>query len=279
MRSRPRKPACPSLVWNTSGAGWPVSRQYVRTARTPPMPEQHLLEQPVLAAAAVEPVGDLAFAEVVLLDVRVEHQQRYPADLGQPDPCACSDRPPGRARETWAGVPSASRSRLTGSSLGSRTRIVLLLPAVAGQGLAEVAVPVEQPDADQRYAEVAGGLEMVAGEDAEAAGVLGQGGGDAELGREVGDGGGNSALGSPVPLCAWYHRVAGAGSRRRSSATAASRRRKRRSSASSASRAADTAPSSRTGSPPAAASARGRRTGRVHGSRHARTSADCAPGR
>ena len=27
MRSRPRKPAWPSLVWNTSGAGVPVTRQ------------------------------------------------------------------------------------------------------------------------------------------------------------------------------------------------------------------------------------------------------------
>ena len=26
IRSRPRKPACPSLVWNTSGAGVPVMR-------------------------------------------------------------------------------------------------------------------------------------------------------------------------------------------------------------------------------------------------------------
>ena len=38
IRSRPRKPAWPSLVWNTSGAGVPVSRQYARTARTPPTP-------------------------------------------------------------------------------------------------------------------------------------------------------------------------------------------------------------------------------------------------
>ena len=37
-RSRPRKPAWPSLVWNTSGCVWPVSSQYVRTARTPPTP-------------------------------------------------------------------------------------------------------------------------------------------------------------------------------------------------------------------------------------------------
>ena len=82
---------------------------------------------------------------------------------------------------------------------------MLLLPAVAGEGLAEVAVPVEQSDADERDAEVAGGLEMVAGEDAEAAGVLRQGGGDAELGREVGDR--RRAASAPsVAVASWYQR-------------------------------------------------------------------------
>ena len=47
--------------------------------------EQHLLLQPVVAAAAVEPVGDLALGRRVLLDVGVEQQQRHPADLRPPD--------------------------------------------------------------------------------------------------------------------------------------------------------------------------------------------------
>ena len=47
--------------------------------------EQHLLQQPVLAAAAVEPVGDLALGRRVVLDVGVEQQQRHPADLRLPD--------------------------------------------------------------------------------------------------------------------------------------------------------------------------------------------------
>ena len=38
IRSTPWKPACPSLAWKTSGAGVPVSWQYARRARTPPMP-------------------------------------------------------------------------------------------------------------------------------------------------------------------------------------------------------------------------------------------------
>ena len=71
--------------------------------------------------------------------------------------------------------------------VGVDDRVALLLPALARQQLAEVAVPVEQSDADDRDAEVAGGLEVVAGEDAEPAGVLRQHRGDAELGREVAD--------------------------------------------------------------------------------------------
>lgn len=75
--------------------------------------------------------------------------------------------------------------------------IALLLPAVAREALAEVAVAVEQADADERNTQVAGGLQMVSGKDAEPAGVLRQGSRHSELGREVGDGGGEPvALGA-----------------------------------------------------------------------------------
>jgi hypothetical protein len=67
-------------------------------------------------------------------------------------------------------------------------RVALLLPALPGKRLDEVAAAVEQADADERDAEVAGRLEVVAGQDPEATGVLRQHRGDAELGREVGDG-------------------------------------------------------------------------------------------
>jgi hypothetical protein len=109
------------------------------------------------------------------------HQQRNPADLGQPDPgvqgpaAGQGEADPGG---TAVGLPELGDGQL----VGVEDRVVLLLPAVPGQGLPEVAVPVQQADPDQRHAEVAGRLQMVAGEDAEAAGVLGQRGRDAELG-------------------------------------------------------------------------------------------------
>ena len=91
-------------------------------------------------------------------------------------------RPPGSAdRDLAAGCRRRSRSSASGRPSGSSDRVGLLLPAVARQRLPEVAGAVEQADADERHAEVAGGLEVVAGQDAEAAGVLRQHRGDAEL--------------------------------------------------------------------------------------------------
>ena len=148
--------------------------------------EQQLLAQPVLGVAAVEAVGDLDVVVGVALDVGVEHQQRHPADAGDPDP---GDQVGPAGHRDGDGGPGAVglvelRDR---QAVGVEDRVGLLLPALPRQRLLEVAVAVEQADADDRDAEVAGGLEVVAGEDAEAAGVLRQHGGDAELRGEVGD--------------------------------------------------------------------------------------------
>ncbi len=145
--------------------------------------EEHLLEQPVLAAAAVEPVGHPAFDEVVLLDVGVEQEQRDPAHLGDPD-AGAQGAVAGQGEGDLGGGAVGLLELVQGQLVRVEDGVVLLLPAVPGQGLAEVSVPVEQADADQRGAEVAGGLEVVAGQDAEPAGVLRQGGGDAELGEK-----------------------------------------------------------------------------------------------
>jgi hypothetical protein len=63
----------------------------------------------------------------------------------------------------------------------------VLLEAVGVDRLAEVAGPVEQPHADQRHAEVARGLAVVARQHAEAARVDAERLVDPELHREVGD--------------------------------------------------------------------------------------------
>ena len=148
--------------------------------------EQQLLAQPVLGVAAVEAVGDVAVVGAVLLDVGVEQQQRHAADVRDED-ARHQVRAVGQ-RDRDRGTAAVGLAELRQRELvGVEDRVALLLPAVAVQRLLEVAVAVEQADTDQRDAEVGRRLEVVAGEDAETAGVLRQHRGDAVLGREVGD--------------------------------------------------------------------------------------------
>ena len=66
-------------------------------------------------------------------------------------------------------------------------RIGFLLPAIRIEVLVEITALVQQADADEGQAEVAGGLEMIAGEDAEAAGIVGDALRQSEFRGEVGD--------------------------------------------------------------------------------------------
>ena len=120
MRSRPRNPAWPSLVWNTCGC----SSEGLEGPH-PADAEQDLLAEAVLGAPAVEPVGDCPQVVVVLVDVGVEQVQLDPPDVGQPDLgrqglAGQVDGDPGafdRGRGPWRGgrapgsAPPASRRR------------------------------------------------------------------------------------------------------------------------------------------------------------------------
>ena len=133
-------------------------------------PEQQLLADAVLAVAAVERVGE---------PVDLEQVERDRADLLAPD--GGFDRLPAevdRDRDGLAG--DADRLRID-------WLVVLGLPAVRVDPLPEVAAAVEQADADERHPELRRRLEVVAGEDAEAAGVDRQPLVQPELHAEVGD--------------------------------------------------------------------------------------------
>ena len=176
----------------------------------PAHPEQQLLAEPVVAAAAVQPVGDLVQVGLVLLHVRIEQQQRDPPHLRHPDlrgQLPARGQADGDVHRRPVGVAQELERQAVRVIAG----VALGLPAVGGQRLGEVPVPVQQPDPDQRHAEVAGGLQVVPGQDAQAAGVLRQRGGDAVLGREVGDRRG-ARLGQPgarVPARARHVLAAG----------------------------------------------------------------------
>ena len=149
--------------------------------------EQQFLAQPVIAAAAVQPVGDLAQQRVVILRYRSRAAATACGRPGRPRSGRDNSAPAGRPTCTTAAAPFSSRSRAIGRPGRIAGRVPLGLPALGRQRLGEIAMPVQQPDADQRHAEVAGRLQVIAGQDAKAARVLRQGRGDPVLGREVRD--------------------------------------------------------------------------------------------
>ncbi len=141
--------------------------------------EHDLLAEPVLLVAAVEPVRDGDRLGWVPGNVRVEQVQTDPPHVDPPHPDLHVDA--GEIDD------DLHAGRLRAERRGVDAGVRLLLPAVGVEVLMEVALGVQQPDADERHAEVGGRLQVIAGEHPEPAGVLRERLGDAELGREVGD--------------------------------------------------------------------------------------------
>ena len=86
---------------------------------------------------------------IILADVRVEQQQRHPSDSRLPDACAQrSAVGHGQHDLRHAAVVLAQDRQRQG--VGVVHRILLVLPAVTRDPLLEVAVLIEQADADHR---------------------------------------------------------------------------------------------------------------------------------
>ena len=95
---------------------------------------------------------------------------------------------PGSATVTVSGSPSRPWTRADRPRPHVVVGIRVLLVAVGVDRLVEVAVPVEQPDADERQGHVGGGLHVIAGQHPEAAGVDAERLREPVLRAEVGDG-------------------------------------------------------------------------------------------
>ena len=185
-----------AMRWRTSSSAanalWPSFRcsDAGRDAQRGERPhaadaEQQLLADADALVAAVEPRRQLAILGLVAVDVRVEQQQRVAADRELPD--ARGDRAGARVdRHDDRRRRSSSAGRI-GSSAAVDVDVVLVLPAVEVEPLPEVALVVVEADADERDAEIRRALDVIAGEDAEAARVDRQRLVQAELGGEVRD--------------------------------------------------------------------------------------------
>ena len=144
--------------------------------------EQQFLTDAHAIVAAVQPRRQLAILGLIALDVRVEQQQRVPPDGQLPDARAIV--PVRVSIDTMTGAPSSTAGSI-GSTPAVDVEVFLVLPAVAVEALREIALVVVQTDADERNPEVGRALDVIAGEDAEAAGVDRQRLVQPELRREI----------------------------------------------------------------------------------------------
>ena len=137
------------------------------------------------AIAAVQACRELAIPRRVLVEVGIEQKKAHAADAHAPhggEHRAIAERHGGDRRLAVA------RDRGLDRRVGPvQPLVVFLLPAVDRDALVEIALRVHEADADQRHAEVARFLAVVAGEHAEAAGVDRQRLVQRELGGEVRD--------------------------------------------------------------------------------------------
>ena len=119
-----------------------------------------------LAVAAVEPRRQLAVPRRVFREIGVEEEQAHAAKAHAPD--GGQHRPIAERHRGDAGAPVGRDGRFNRRIDPADTFVALLLPAVIGHALAEVALRVHESDADERQAEVRGFFAVIAGEHAQA---------------------------------------------------------------------------------------------------------------
>ena len=147
--------------------------------------QDDLLKDTHLLVAAVQARGQFAIPGRVRFHISVHQVERHPADVDLPD--RDMDGPTVQVdldRQALAVREQGGTDRRIGGDERNRPGV---LPAVGRNALVEVALRVEEPDADQGDAQVAGFLAVIAGQDAQAAAVDGQGMMQAEFRREIGD--------------------------------------------------------------------------------------------
>ena len=147
-------------------------------------PQDDLLLDAAVLVAEVEVRGDLAILGRVFGEVGVQEKEPHLADVGAPDGAAHFASWHLHAYGDLAPALEV-HDALHGLAHWVERRVELLLKSGPVELLMEVPVPVQKPDSNQGQAELRRRFEVVAGEEAKAAGIDLEALGDAELGAEI----------------------------------------------------------------------------------------------
>ena len=146
--------------------------------------QQQFLANAGARVAAVQARGGLAIFGRIAFHVRIEQQQIAAAHLHLPHLGA--NRRAARVNLHHHRLAVDADGRLHRQLVDVGFEILLVLPAGRVETLQEISLAVEQADADQRNVQIRGALDVIARQDAQAAGVNRQRLVQAELGREIG---------------------------------------------------------------------------------------------
>ena len=148
-------------------------------------PQQQFLLQAQLRPTAVQLAGDAAMGGVIRRVIAVQQVEFHATD---PDlPGAQPDRVTGQRNLQPQPLAICMAQRRDRQLPGVVVRVKGLLRAILVEHLAKITLLVEQPHADDRHAQIAGGLELVAGHVAQPARVDGQGLAQHEFHTEIGN--------------------------------------------------------------------------------------------
>jgi len=146
---------------------------------------QDFLADAGAAVAAVQPVGQVAVFLDVLRHVGIEQEELDAAHLHLPD--LGTHLAVGHGHADLERLAVLAQDAAHGQVAEIVDRVGFLLEAVRAQVLLEIALLVEETNADQGHVQIAGTLEMIPAQDAQATRIVADALGQAELGGEVGD--------------------------------------------------------------------------------------------
>src|SRR5271167_4524650 len=179
--SSDRKAECPVVHVIDGG----MKSQRLQDAVSPDA-EHDLLPDAHLPIAAIKLLGDMAIVRMrVERNVGIQQVERNSSDVHPP--CLRVNRAFGEVHFHHHRLAARTKRDPHRKVVEVVVNMRFLLPSRLAEVLAEISLLVKQPDTHQRNVKITGGLEMVTGQYAQAAGKDGQALGESEFGGEVGD--------------------------------------------------------------------------------------------